>query len=146
VTYGFDNVACAGLTFRANEGCAFGDATKSFAQITCTADERYFEGMLIDVVLLISRSQNLRFVDVIDPDRLKDLPQKFNIHTDSMLRETNLRFDKMPDTDFSHYRYGYSFDYFLDHTRITLRSTPTQLAFQSILAALAPFLRLPPLS
>ena len=102
--------------------------------------------MFVDMVFFICRGQNFRFIDVINANGLKDLSQKFNVFTDPKVRGANLRFDKMPNTDFSHHRYSHSFDYFLDHLRITLRSYKIQYTCQGKFRVLVPFLRLPLLS
>jgi hypothetical protein len=78
--------------------------------------------MLVDMIFLICRSQNLRLINIVDANGLKDLSWKFNVCANSILRRTNLGFDKMPNTDFGHHRYSHSFYYFLDHMRITLGS------------------------
>jgi hypothetical protein len=88
--------------------------------------------MLVDVVLFICRGQNFRFIDVINANALKDLSPKFNVYTDPKLRGANLRFYKMPNTDFSHHRYSHSFDYFLNHLGITLRSYKIQYTYRAI--------------
>jgi hypothetical protein len=74
VTHGLDNVARASLTFGTDEGCTFGNTTQGFTEIPGATYKWHFEGMLVDVVFLIRRGQNLRFIDVVNTNRLKNLP------------------------------------------------------------------------
>ncbi len=68
-----DHVAGSGLTFGTDHGCAFGNASEGFAEITGATDERNFESMLIHVVGLVGRSENFGLVDVIDAELLQNL-------------------------------------------------------------------------
>ena len=60
--------------------------------------ERSGELPLIDMVFFIGRSQNLRFIDVINSDRLE-----------------HLRFDKVADPGFGHDRNRHGADDLIDH-------------------------------
>lgn len=73
VLHGVDDVAGSGLALGANHGCAFGDAAAGLAQVACTADEGCGEGVLVDVVDLVGRGEDLGFVDEVDAERLEDL-------------------------------------------------------------------------
>ena len=73
VTNSFDNVASTGLTLGSDECSTFRDTTKSFSEITCTAYKRDFESVLVDMVLIISGSKDLGFIDIVDTDGLEDL-------------------------------------------------------------------------
>lgn len=73
VTNRFDHIAGTGFTLRTNEGGTFRDATQCFTEIASSTNERYLEGMLVDVVLFVSRSQHLGLVDVINANGLQDL-------------------------------------------------------------------------
>ena len=70
---GVDDVAGAGLTFRADHCRALRDAAQRLAEIRGAADERHRELPLVDVVLEVGRSQHLGLVDVVDLQRLQDL-------------------------------------------------------------------------
>ena len=75
---GVDHVAGAGLTLGANHGCAFGDAAQGLAQIARSADERDFEGMLVDVVSFVGGSEDFGFVDVVDTEFLQESAPRQN--------------------------------------------------------------------
>ena len=70
---GLHDVPGAGLTFGADHGRPFAEASKRFAQVPAAADKRDREVMLPDVVLLVGGGQHLGFVDVIDSQRLEHL-------------------------------------------------------------------------
>ena len=73
VANGFDDIAGTGLTLRADNGGTFRDAAQSFAEVACTANKRNLERMLVYVVLVVSRGQDLRFIDIVNADGLQDL-------------------------------------------------------------------------
>ena len=73
VADGMDYVPGASFAFRANHGCAFGDAAQSFSEIAGAADEGNTEGLFIDVMDLVGRGENFGLVDVIDAQLLQDL-------------------------------------------------------------------------
>ena len=70
---GFNDIAGASFSLRANKRCTFGDPTECLAKVLCTTDERYLECVLVNVVLLVCRSQNFGFIDVVDTDGLDNL-------------------------------------------------------------------------
>ena len=82
-----NHVAGAGLALGADHRCAFPDAPEGLAQIAAAAYKRHLKIVLQDVVLFICRSQNLRLINVIDPDGFQ-----------------NLRFHEMPDAALGHDR------------------------------------------
>ena len=73
-----------------DHGGAFGDAAQSFSEIARAADERNFEGVLVDMVRLVGGSEYFGFVNVVDAEFLQ-----------------NLRFRKMPDATLGHDRDGH---------------------------------------
>ena len=79
LTTGVDNVSSTGFTFGADHGCAFGDAAQSFAEIARAADERNFEGMLIDMVGFVGGGEHFGFVDVLDAEFLQNLKPLENV-------------------------------------------------------------------
>ncbi len=70
---GVDDVAGAGFALGADHGCAFGDATKSFAEVFCAADEGGLEGVLVDVVELVGWGEDFGLVDEVDGEGFEDL-------------------------------------------------------------------------
>lgn len=62
---GLDDIAGTSLALRPDEGCTFRDSAQRLAEITAATDERDLEGVLIDVILIIGRCQDLRFINVI---------------------------------------------------------------------------------
>ena len=66
----FDDVAGSRFALGPNHGCALADAAQGLAQIAAAADKGHLEIVLVDVVSLIRRRQNLALVDVVDADRL----------------------------------------------------------------------------
>ncbi|CAB4930333.1 unannotated protein [freshwater metagenome] len=66
MSYGFDDVAGAGLALRADHACAFGDAAKCFTKVGCTTDKRNIKGPLVDVVGFVGWGEDFGLVDVID--------------------------------------------------------------------------------
>ena len=70
---GFNDIAGASFSLRANKRCTFGDPTERLAKVLRTTDERHLERVLVNVVLLVRRSQNFGFIDVVDTDGLYDL-------------------------------------------------------------------------
>ena len=75
MSYRLYHVTSASFTLRADERRALRDPTERLAKVARTAHKRHFECMLVDVVLFVRRRQNLRLVDVVDADRLKNLYQ-----------------------------------------------------------------------
>ena len=85
--HGVDHVAGARLALGADHGRAFGNAPQRLAQVARAADEGRGKGMLVDVVRLVGRGQNLALVDEIDAQLLQ-----------------NLRFGKVADARLGHHR------------------------------------------
>src|SRR5438876_5467155 len=73
VANGLDDVAGAGLALAADHRRAFVDPAERLAEITRAAYERHVELLLVDVVLLVRRREDLALVDVVDADGLEDL-------------------------------------------------------------------------
>ncbi|RUP47440.1 hypothetical protein BC936DRAFT_145728 [Jimgerdemannia flammicorona] len=73
VSDGLDDVARAGLTLGTDEGSALRDAAQSLAQVLGAAHVGNLEVVLVDVVQLIGRSQDLRLINVVDSDCFEDL-------------------------------------------------------------------------
>src|SRR5579862_3727239 len=69
----FDDIAGAGFALRPDHRRSLGTAPESFAEIPAAAHERHGEPVLIDVVLLIGRSQNFAFIDEVDLEGFEDL-------------------------------------------------------------------------
>jgi hypothetical protein len=63
----------ARLALGPDHGGPFPEAAQRLAQVATAAHEGHGEGVLVDVVLLIGRGQDLRLVDVIDSHGLQDL-------------------------------------------------------------------------
>ena len=81
---GMYHVTGAGFALGADHGSTFGDAAESLAQIACAADEWCLEGVLVDVMGLIGRSEHFGLVDEVDPQLLEDL--RFGEVSDAGLR------------------------------------------------------------
>ena len=69
----FHDVAGARLALGADHRRALGDPAQRLPQVARAADERHLEGVLVDVVLLVGRSEHLALIDVVDAQRLQDL-------------------------------------------------------------------------
>ena len=70
---GLDDVAGAGLALGPHHRGALVDPPQRLAEVPAAAHERDLEGVLVDVVRLVGRGQDLGLVDVVDPERLEDL-------------------------------------------------------------------------
>ncbi len=70
---GVDDVSGAGLALGADERCSFGDAAESFAEVLGTADEGGLEGVLVDVVELVSGGEDFGLVDKVYGEGFEDL-------------------------------------------------------------------------
>jgi len=101
VAHGLDDVAGAGFALGADHGGAFGYATERFTQVTTATDERNLELVLVDVIVLVSRRQNLALINVINAERFQ-----------------NLGFDNVTNARLCHHRDGHSADNLLDHARV----------------------------
>lgn len=73
VSYSFYHVTSTCFPFSTNERGAFGYPTKSFSQITRSADKGNFKGMLVDMEFLVGGGENFRFINIINSDGLEDL-------------------------------------------------------------------------
>src|SRR6266536_73550 len=67
-----DHVAGARLALGADHGGALRDPAQGLAEVAAAADEGHLELVLVDVVLLVGRGQDLGLVDVVDLQRLQD--------------------------------------------------------------------------
>ena len=70
---GLDDVAGPGLALRAHHRGALVDAAERLAEVPTAAHERHLERVLVDVVGLVGRGQDLGLVDVVDAERLEHL-------------------------------------------------------------------------
>lgn len=98
VADGLDDVAGTSLTLGADHGSTLVDAAEGLTEVLGTADVGDLEVVLVDVVGLIGRGQDLGLVNVVDTDRLDDL----SLH-------------KVADTDLGHHRDRHSLLDTLDH-------------------------------
>ncbi len=73
VAHRLDDVTGAGLTLGAHHGGALVDAPEGLAEVPGAADEGHLEGVLVDVVGLVGRREDLGLVDVVDAEGLEDL-------------------------------------------------------------------------
>ncbi len=73
VADGFHDVAGPGLAFCPDHRRALADPAKGLAEVAGTAHEGHLEGVLVDVVGLVGRGEDLRLIDVIDAEGLQDL-------------------------------------------------------------------------
>jgi len=69
----FKDVSGTSFTFGSDHGSSFRDSTESFSEVSTTTDERDFESVLVDVVLIISHSQDLALINIIHSHDLQDL-------------------------------------------------------------------------
>ena len=99
--HGLHHVASTRFAFRPNHRCTFDNAPQGFAQILCTADERYIETGLVNVINIVCRRKHLALVDIIDLDSLQ-----------------NLRLSKVADAALGHHRDGNGSLNTFDHLRI----------------------------
>ena len=68
-----DDVAGPRLALRPHHRGALVDPPERLAEVPAAADERHLEGVLVDVVGLVGRGEDLGLVDVVDAERLEDL-------------------------------------------------------------------------
>ena len=85
------DVPGARLALGANHRRALADPPQGLAEVGRSADERDLEGVLVDVMRLVSRRQDLGLVDVVHLERLQDL--RFREVADSGLRHHRDRHD-----------------------------------------------------
>ena len=72
----FNDIACSSLALGPDHGSTLGYPTQGLAQVTGATNERNFEVVFVDVVLIIRRCEHLGFVDVIDTNGLENLRTK----------------------------------------------------------------------
>ncbi len=101
VADGLDDVAGARLALGADHRGALVDAPQRLAEVAAAAHERHLEGVLVDVVGLVGRREDLRLVDVVDAQRLQDL-----------------RLDEVADAGLGHDRDGDGLHDAHDHRRV----------------------------
>ena len=70
---GLDHVARPGLALGPHHRGALVDPPQGLAEVSAAAHERDLEGVLVDVVALVGRGQDLGLVDVVDAERLEHL-------------------------------------------------------------------------
>ena len=70
---GLDHVAGPRLALGPHHRGAFVDPAKRLAEVPAAAHERDLEGVLVDVIALVGRGEDLGLVDVVDAERLEDL-------------------------------------------------------------------------
>ena len=68
-----DDVAGAGLALGADHRRALVDPAQGLAEVPAAAHERDLEGVLVDVVALVRRGEDLGLVDVVHAQGLEDL-------------------------------------------------------------------------
>mmetsp|Transcript_2634 Transcript_2634/g.5343 ORF Transcript_2634/g.5343 Transcript_2634/m.5343 type:complete len:263 (-) Transcript_2634:2767-3555(-) len=73
VSDSLNHIASSSLPFCANHCSSLSDPPQSFTQISAATHKWHLEVVLVNVVDVICRSQNLRFVDVIDTQSFQDL-------------------------------------------------------------------------
>ena len=66
----FHDVASTSLTLSTDHCSTLRDAAESLSEVACATHKRHFEGVLIDVVLIVRGGENFRFVDIINADGL----------------------------------------------------------------------------
>jgi len=121
VAHGLDNIASASLTLGADESSTLRDTTESFTEVSCTADKGHFEVVLVDVELIIGRSQYLGLIDVIDTDLLDNLQENESERPSFSRGKTiYLRLNKVADADLGHHRDSNGINDFLDHLGVAL--------------------------
>jgi len=69
----FDDVTSSGLTFRADHGRAFADATEGFAEVATAADKGDAETVFLNVMGVVSWGEDFGLVDVVYAYCFKDL-------------------------------------------------------------------------
>ena len=95
-----DDVAGSGLALGADHRRALADPPQRFAEVGGATDERDLEGVLVDVIRLVGRSQDLGLVDVVDLQRLQ-----------------HLRLGEVADARLRHHRDRHRLLNLLDHPR-----------------------------
>ena len=73
VADGLHHVARTRLALGADHRCPLGDTAQGFTQILCATNERHVEFRLVDVVDIVSRTEHLALVDIVDLDGLQYL-------------------------------------------------------------------------
>ena len=98
---GLHDIARARFTLSAYHRSTLGNTAQSFSEISRTADKRYFELPLINVVNIVGRRKDFALVDIVDLYCFK-----------------YLRFHKVTNTAFCHNGNRNSFLNRTDHSRI----------------------------
>jgi hypothetical protein len=65
VANSLDHVASAGLTLSTDESSTLRDTPESLAEVAASTHKWHLESVLVDVVLVVRRCQDLGFVDVV---------------------------------------------------------------------------------
>src|SRR3954449_1284944 len=73
VTDGLDNVAGTRLALGADHRGSLADPAERLAEVGRATNEGHLEGMLVDVVGLVGRREDLGLVDVVDLERFENL-------------------------------------------------------------------------
>ena len=97
VLHGVNHVAGPGFALGADHGRALGNAPQSLAQVARAANEGGGEGVLVDVVRLVGRSEDFALVDEVHAQLLQ-----------------NLRFGEVADARLGHHRNGNGLNNLLD--------------------------------
>ena len=96
--YSLNNISCTGFALCADHRRPLIDTAQCFPKIFGTANKGYVKLGFVNVVFIICRGENLRLINVINLNRLKDL-----------------RFGKVADTAFRHNGNRHSFLYPFNH-------------------------------
>jgi len=73
VGHGLDDVAAARLALGPHHGRALADAAQGLAQVAASAHEGDLEVVLVDVILVVGRREDLGLVDEVHAEGLEDL-------------------------------------------------------------------------
>ena len=73
VSHRLHNIAGAGLAFRSEHCCTFGDTTKGLTEVSTATYEWDFEVVFVDVIFLISHCEHFTFVDIVNFNWFKNL-------------------------------------------------------------------------
>ncbi|GMH84183.1 hypothetical protein TL16_g09842, partial [Triparma laevis f. inornata] len=96
-----DDVSSSGLSLGSEHGASLGDAAEGLSEISAAANEGDGELVLINMVNLISHSQNLTLINIINLQSLQ-----------------NLRLNEVPDTSLGHDGDGDGVFDLSDHDRV----------------------------
>ena len=70
---GFDNISSSSFTLCADHSSAFADTTEGLAEVAAAADEGNAKRVLLDMVGVVGRGEDFRFVDVVYANGFEDL-------------------------------------------------------------------------